>query len=38
MMPAWGVQQGDPLGHLLFCLVIHPDLTEVANAGGGGVS
>jgi Reverse transcriptase (RNA-dependent DNA polymerase) len=30
MMSAWGVQQGDPLGPLLFCLVIHPVLTEVA--------
>jgi hypothetical protein len=29
-MSAWGVQQGDPLGPLLFCLVIHPVLTEVA--------
>jgi hypothetical protein len=31
MMSAWGVQQGDPLGPLLFCLVIHPVVTEVAN-------
>jgi Reverse transcriptase (RNA-dependent DNA polymerase) len=30
IMPAWGVQQGDPLGPLLFFLVIHPVLTEVA--------
>jgi hypothetical protein len=30
MMSAWGIQQGDPLGPLLFCLAIHPDLTEVA--------
>jgi hypothetical protein len=30
MMSAWGVQQGDPIGPLLFCLVIHPVLTEVA--------
>jgi hypothetical protein len=29
-MSAWGVQQGEPLGPLLFCLVIHPVLTEVA--------
>jgi hypothetical protein len=31
MMSAWGVQQGDPLGSLLFCLVIHPVVTDVAN-------
>jgi hypothetical protein len=30
MMSAWKVQQRDPLGHLLLCLVIHPDLTKVA--------
>jgi hypothetical protein len=30
ILSAWGVQQGDPLGPLLFCLVIHPVLTEVA--------
>jgi hypothetical protein len=30
MMSAWGVQQGDPLGPLVFCLVIHPVQTEVA--------
>jgi hypothetical protein len=30
MMSAWGVQQGDPIGPLLFCLVMHPVLTEVA--------
>jgi hypothetical protein len=30
MMSAWGVRHGDPLGPLLFCLVIHPVLTEVA--------
>jgi hypothetical protein len=30
MTSAWGVQQGDPLGPLLFCLVIHRVLTEVA--------
>jgi hypothetical protein len=29
-MSAWEVQQGDPLGPLLFCLVIQPVLTEVA--------
>jgi hypothetical protein len=31
MMSAWGIQQGDPLGPLLFCLAIHRVLTEVAN-------
>jgi hypothetical protein len=30
MMSAWGFQQGDPLGPSLFCLVMHPVLTEVA--------
>jgi hypothetical protein len=30
MMSAWGFQQGYPLGPLLFFLVIHPVLTEVA--------
>jgi hypothetical protein len=30
LCPRGGVQQGDPLGPLLFCLVIHPILTEVA--------
>jgi Reverse transcriptase (RNA-dependent DNA polymerase) len=30
MMSAWRVQQGDHLGPLLFSLVIHPVLTEVA--------
>jgi hypothetical protein len=30
MMSAWGVQKGDTLGPLLFCLVIHLVLTEVA--------
>jgi hypothetical protein len=30
MMSALEVQQGGPLGPLLFCLVIHPVLTEVA--------
>jgi hypothetical protein len=30
ILSAWGVQQGDPPGTLLFCLVIHPVLTEVA--------
>jgi hypothetical protein len=29
-MSAWGVQRGDPLGPLLFCLVIQPVVTEVA--------
>jgi hypothetical protein len=29
MMSAWGVQKGDTLGPLLFCLVIHLVLTEV---------
>jgi hypothetical protein len=30
MMSAWGIQQGDPLGSSLFCLAIHPVLTEIA--------
>jgi hypothetical protein len=30
MMPEWGIQRGYPLGPFLFCLVIHPVLTEVA--------
>jgi hypothetical protein len=30
MVSAWGVHQGDSLGHFLFFLVIHPFLTEVA--------
>jgi hypothetical protein len=30
MMSAWGVQKGDTLGPLLFCLAIHLVLTEVA--------
>jgi hypothetical protein len=30
MTSAWGIQQGDLLGPLLFCLVIHLVLTEVA--------
>jgi hypothetical protein len=30
MKSAWGVQHGNPLGPLLFCLVIHLVLTEVA--------
>jgi hypothetical protein len=30
MVSAWGVHQGDSLGRFLFCLVIHPLLTEVA--------